>query len=75
MSSHYGFQGGFREPAIAWWPGKIKAGSSTEAIGATYDLFPTVLKLAGVALPPNREYDGIDLAKVRMNTGLPTSTS
>ena len=58
------WEGGFREPGIAWWPGKIKAGSSTAAIAATYDIFPTVLKLAGAAPPPGVILDGVDLAGV-----------
>ena len=26
------WEGGFREPGIAWWPGRIKAGGSTDAL-------------------------------------------
>ena len=40
-------------------PGKIKSGSSSSAIVATYDIFPTVLKLAGAELP-DVTLDGID---------------
>ena len=57
------WEGGFREPGIVWMPGKIKAGSSSAAIVATYDIFPTVLTLAGVPLP-DVTLDGIDLSKV-----------
>ena len=46
------------------WPGKIKAGSSSEAIVATDDLFPSILKLAGVPMPADREFDGIDIGGV-----------
>eukprot|EP01047_Picozoa_sp_COSAG01_P102621 COSAG01_NODE_32185_length_585_cov_0.767490_1_plen_70_part_10 len=31
---------------------------------ATYDIFPTVLKLAGVPLPPNRVFDGVDMGPI-----------
>ena len=31
---------------------------------ATYDIFPTVLNLAGVALPSDREFDGKDLLPI-----------
>ena len=57
------WEGGFREPGIVWMPGKIKAGSSSAAIVATYDIFPTVLRLAGVQLP-DVTLDGIDLSNV-----------
>lgn len=59
------WEGGYREPGIAWWPGKIKAGSRSEALVATYDLFPTVLSLAGAPPPPpGLVIDGIDLSGV-----------
>src|SRR5207253_1306176 len=35
----------------ARWPGRIKAGSGTERIALTMDLFPTVLEAAGIAAP------------------------
>ena len=30
------WEGGYREPGIAWWPGKIAAGSRSDALVATY---------------------------------------
>eukprot|EP01051_Picozoa_sp_SAG22_P017437 SAG22_NODE_2689_length_2310_cov_1.448666_3_plen_321_part_01 len=73
------WEGGYREPGIAWWPGKIKAGSSTAAVAATYDIFPTVLALAGVAPPAGVILDGIDLADVLFSPApeqiTPTSSS
>ena len=29
------WEGGYREPGIAWWPGKIKPGTSSNALVAT----------------------------------------
>ena len=58
------WEGGYREPGIVWWPGKIAPGSSSQALVATYDIFPTVMALAGVALPTNRIIDGLDMAPV-----------
>lgn len=52
------YEGGHRVPAIAWWPGRIRPGV-TAATTATFDLFPTVLGLAGLRPPP---HDGADLA-------------
>jgi len=55
-------EGGYREPGIAWWPGRIKSGSfSSTALVATYDIFPTCLALAG-AEAPKVHLDGIDLS-------------
>lgn len=51
--------GGIRVPFIAWWPGKIKAGSITGHVGHFIDWFPTAIELAGGS-PPKR-VDGISL--------------
>lgn len=53
------WEGGHRVPAIACWPGAIKAGQS-DATGITLDLFPTFLDAAGVARPA-RKLDGMSL--------------
>lgn len=57
------FEGGLREPAIAWWPGTIPAGKQVNGVAATVlDLLPTLCELAGVALPPSLVLDGSSLA-------------
>lgn len=56
------FLGGYREPGLVWWPGKIHPGSRSNALVATYDMFPTVLSLAGMSLPAKVIIDGVDLA-------------
>lgn len=56
------WEGGMRVPMIAWWPGRIAAGGITQSLGATMDLLPTVFGLAQVALPGDRDLDGVDLA-------------
>nr|XP_035975719.1 N-acetylgalactosamine-6-sulfatase isoform X8 [Halichoerus grypus] len=55
------FEGGMREPAIAWWPGKIPAGQVSHQLGSVMDLFTTSLSLAGLAPPSDRVIDGLDL--------------
>ncbi|MHC4996871.1 MAG: sulfatase-like hydrolase/transferase, partial [Planctomycetota bacterium] len=57
-------EGGVREPTIAWWPGKIKAGSKSDAIAVTTDLLPTFAKLAGAKLDPSIKIDGYDISPV-----------
>jgi arylsulfatase A-like enzyme len=58
------WEGGQREPAIAWWPGRIRPSVVSPAFGTTMDLFPTITKLAGATMPTGREFDGVDLAPV-----------
>jgi arylsulfatase A len=58
------WEGGMREPAIAWWPGKIQPGSVSSELASTIDLFPTFLNLAGGSLLKGLEIDGHDMAPV-----------
>ncbi len=58
------WEGGMRVPAIAWWPGTIPAGNTTQALGTTMDLMPTMLGLAGAAIPDDRIMDGVDLMPI-----------
>lgn len=55
------YEGGHRVPCIARWPGKIPAGNVSHELAVTMDIFPTVLKLAGIDGPPDRVIDGRDL--------------
>ncbi|KAM3828892.1 N-acetylgalactosamine-6-sulfatase isoform 2-T2 [Vipera latastei] len=58
------FEGGMREPAIAWWPGHIPAGQVSYQLANVMDLFTTCLSLAGLQPPCDRQIDGIDLLPV-----------
>ena len=58
------YEGGTRVPAIVWWPGKIKPGTSTDALSITLDVMPTILSVAGIEKPKNHSLDGIDLSPV-----------
>ena len=55
------WEGGHREPAIAWWPGKIKPGTVTDQLAISLDLMPTMLELAGAKLPAGHKLDGVSL--------------
>ncbi len=55
------WEGGMRVPGIAWMPGRIRPGVSSELAHAM-DLLPTALGLAGVPLPAGVTLDGTDLA-------------
>jgi len=45
------WEGGVREPSVAWWPGRVPAGSVCGEIAGTIDLLPTIAEIAGAALP------------------------
>jgi arylsulfatase A-like enzyme len=55
------WEGGMREPTIAWWPGKIAAGSACDAPMSEVDVLPTLAKLAGGEVPASRKIDGKDI--------------
>lgn len=63
------FEGGMREPTIAWWPSKIPAASISTKLGSTLDILPTCVKLAGGQLSDDRTYDGVDLSPVLFDSG------
>ena len=54
-------EGGMRVPTIAWWPGKIPAGTQTDAIAGMFDILPTFAALAGATLPADRNLDGANI--------------
>jgi len=62
------FEGGFRVPFIARWPGVIPAGTLSDEMSMNFDLFPTCLQLAGVPLPTDRIIDGEDILPVLTGT-------
>jgi uncharacterized sulfatase len=55
------WEGGFRVPMIARWPGHVPAGKVIDAPAVIMDLFPTALAAAGIAPPSDRTIDGKDL--------------
>ena len=56
------WEGGVREPTIAWWPGKVPAGSVCKEIASTMDLLPTFAKWADGKVPDDRVIDGRDVS-------------
>lgn len=51
------YEGGIRIPLVAFWPGKIKAGTTSNHISAFWDFLPTVCEIAEISVPENT--DGI----------------
>ena len=55
------YEGGYRVPCIAHWPGKVPAGHVSAQPAVMMDLFATALKVAGVLPPADRAIDGRDI--------------
>ena len=55
------WEGGQRVFGLAHWPGHIAPAVSNATV-SSLDYLPTILALAGVPLPTDRSYDGVDLA-------------
>lgn len=54
------FEGGYREPTLMWWKGKIPAGTTCDSFASTIDLLPTIAALTDAELP-NHPIDGHDI--------------
>ncbi len=62
------FEGGVRVPFIAWWPGKISTRPAVADPVSHLDLFPTIARLAGAALPAGVTLDGADISPLLFGT-------
>ena len=59
------WEGGHRVVGVMRWLGHIQnPGRTTPALAMTVDYLPTFLGIAGIALPDNRVFDGVDLSSV-----------
>lgn len=66
------WDGGYREPFIAAWKGRITPGRVASDVASTLDIFPTLARLAGATPPQNLTLDGRDLAPLLWeNAGRP----
>jgi arylsulfatase len=73
FKSEYGWgkcflhEGGIRVPMIACWPGKIKAGTSSDHTSAFWDVLPTFCELTGHKIPEG--IDGISFKAELLDEG------
>lgn len=58
------FEGGHRVPGIAYMPGTIAPGSRSDETILSFDLFPTMLELAGIKKPLLKKLDGKSILPV-----------
>jgi arylsulfatase len=54
------FEGGWRVPAIMWWPGHIPEGARYGEMMSHIDCWSTLATMAGVTPPPHGEWKGND---------------
>lgn len=57
------FEGGFRVPLLAMWPGTVPAGKVADTWCSNLDVLPTLASLCGLGLP-QKPLDGVDVSKV-----------
>ncbi len=57
------WEGGMREPFIAWWPETIKPQQLSTAIINNMDVLPTIAKITGAKLPEDK-IDGRDISAI-----------
>jgi len=60
-------EGGLRVPCIAYWPGRIKPGGTSEELLAFWDFMPTFAELAGIK--PPQPIDGISFVPTLTEEG------
>lgn len=58
------YEGGMRVPMIARWPGKIPKNVVNEALASSLDVLPTILSMAGIEMPKDRDFDGMDISNL-----------
>jgi len=59
--------GGVRVPCVAYWPGTIQAGRTTDLLSAFWDVLPTFAELAGIE--PPAPIDGISMVPTLRGRG------
>ncbi|MBI3880585.1 MAG: sulfatase-like hydrolase/transferase [Verrucomicrobia bacterium] len=53
------YEGGIRVPGLVRWPGRVRAGSTSDTPVSGMDILPTLCELAGVTPPRERKLDGV----------------
>jgi len=60
------FEGGFRVPFVAQWPGSIHPGTVVDTWCSSLDILPTLSSLCGLSRPP-KPLDGVDFSQIFSN--------
>ena len=57
---HTSMEGALRAPFMLRWPGNVPAGGVSNEIVHVTDLYPTLARITGAAVPSDRPLDGVD---------------
>ncbi len=57
------WEGGFREPFLVRWPGKVPAGSVSEQVVCLTDVLATLASVLGVPLKDGQAEDSLDISR------------
>ena len=57
---HTAMEGGLRAPFLIRWSGQVPAGGVSNEIVHVTDLYPTLARITGGAIPSDRPIDGVD---------------
>jgi arylsulfatase A-like enzyme len=55
------YEGGTRVVSLVNWPGRIRAGATTNAFLHSVDLYPTMARIAGASTAKSKPLDGMDV--------------
>ena len=55
------YEGGVRVPFVVSWPGRLAAGTTYDQPVSTLDVFATSLGCAGLPMPTEKPYDGVNV--------------
>jgi arylsulfatase A-like enzyme len=65
------YEGGTRAPFIFAWPGKAKAGATSDILFQSVDFYPTLLSFAGLSPRASLKLDGHDQSKALLGGDSP----
>jgi arylsulfatase A-like enzyme len=63
------YEGGQRVPLMIRWPGRVAPGTTSDAVVAAIDYYPTILDAVGAPRPKGQVVDGISLMPVLEGKG------
>jgi uncharacterized sulfatase len=55
------WEGSYRVPLIAWWPGMLPSGAAVDEPATALDVLPTLARVSGAHIPATVALDGIDI--------------